>query len=124
MLVPNDMEALFKRGPSFETGVDLVMVLQPSAPAAAAAKGAGPEGAGPAAQQPAQVSVVVEVVGRLQRAAMAANSVQVSCGVDVMSLEPKYIWMARFLQVGVEGRMAEFLHRVGIPYGGHTLWWV
>ncbi|KXZ49102.1 hypothetical protein GPECTOR_23g33 [Gonium pectorale] len=82
VLVPNDMEALFKRGPVFETGVDLVLALQP-----------------PSGQAPPP-DVVVEVVGRLQRAALAATSVQVSCGVDVLSVEATYMWMARFSEEG------------------------
>ncbi|GIL86644.1 hypothetical protein Vretimale_11534 [Volvox reticuliferus] len=81
VLVPNDMEALFKRGPAFETGVDLVLVIQPTLP-----------------QQPPAMDVIVELMARLQRTALAANSVQVSCGVDVMSLDPQYMWMARFPQ--------------------------
>ncbi|GIM07379.1 hypothetical protein Vretimale_11534 [Volvox reticuliferus] len=75
------MEALFKRGPAFETGVDLVLVIQPTLP-----------------QQPPAMDVIVELMARLQRTALAANSVQVSCGVDVMSLDPQYMWMARFPQ--------------------------
>ncbi|EFJ46474.1 hypothetical protein VOLCADRAFT_92979 [Volvox carteri f. nagariensis] len=81
VLVPNDMEALFKRGPAFETGVDVVLVLQPASQ-----------------EQPVATDVLVELVGRLQRAALVANSVQVSCGADVMSLDTQYMWMARFPQ--------------------------
>ncbi|GLI67641.1 hypothetical protein VaNZ11_011890 [Volvox africanus] len=81
VLVPNDMEALFKRGPAFEAGVDLVLVMQPASP-----------------QQPPAMDAIVELMGRLQRTALAANSLQVSCGVDVMSLDPRYMWMARFPQ--------------------------
>ncbi|GLC41701.1 hypothetical protein PLESTB_000686500 [Pleodorina starrii] len=89
VLVPSDMEALFKRGPAFESGVDLVLVLQP----ASASQGQGQQ-----QQQVVPSEVVVELAGRLQRAAMAANAVQVSVGADVMSLDTKYVWMARFPQ--------------------------
>lgn len=94
VLVPNDMEALFKRGPSFEAGVDLVLVLQPTAISQQQQEVTGP------AVAAVPTDVVVEVVGRLQRTAMSAGSVQVSCGADVMSLDTRYVWMARFLHEG------------------------
>ncbi|GFR44454.1 hypothetical protein Agub_g5686 [Astrephomene gubernaculifera] len=116
VLVPNDMEALFKRGPAFEAGVDLLLFLEPAAAAeqtaakeaertvgaaeaaTSEAAGAGPavatgQAVGPAALQP---EMLVELVGRLQEQALAAGSVQVSCGEDVTSLEPRFVWMARF----------------------------
>ncbi|KAG2429971.1 hypothetical protein HYH02_013922 [Chlamydomonas schloesseri] len=107
VMVPNDMEALFKRGPAFDVGVDLVLTLEPAgavaaaaaaaataAPAAAAAEGAA---AAPAAAS-VPMDVVVDVVGRMQRAALALSAVQVSCGQDVMALDTRFVWMGRFPQ--------------------------
>ncbi|PNH09485.1 hypothetical protein TSOC_003882 [Tetrabaena socialis] len=81
VLVPNDMEALFKRGAAFDTGVDVILSLEPAAGAEAPA-----------------VDLIVETVGRLQSAAMAVNSVQVSCGADLLSMTSKLMWMGRFPQ--------------------------
>lgn len=101
-MVPNDMEALFKRGPAFDVGVDLVLMLEPAAavsPAAAEAAVAAAEGSAAPAAAAVPMDVVVDVVGRMQRAALALSAVQVSCGQDVMALDSRFVWMGRFPQV-------------------------
>ncbi|PNW73251.1 hypothetical protein CHLRE_14g625000v5 [Chlamydomonas reinhardtii] len=101
VMVPNDMEALFKRGPAFDVGVDLVLMLEPAAavsPAAAEAAVAAAEGSAAPAAAAVPMDVVVDVVGRMQRAALALSAVQVSCGQDVMALDSRFVWMGRFPQ--------------------------
>ncbi|KAG2423431.1 hypothetical protein HXX76_015302 [Chlamydomonas incerta] len=94
--VPNDMEALFKRGPAFDVGVDLVLMLEPAGAETAVA--AADEGAEAPAAATVPTEVVVDVVGRMQRAALALSAVQVSCGQDVMALGSRFVWMGRFPQ--------------------------
>ncbi|KAG2492290.1 hypothetical protein HYH03_009530 [Edaphochlamys debaryana] len=94
VLVPNDIEALFRRGPAWETGVEALLVLQPTAAPAVAAGAKGIAAPAPAPALP--MDVVVETVGRLQQTALAAGCVQVSCGADVMSLDTKLVWTGRF----------------------------
>lgn len=104
--MPNDMEALFKRGPAFDTGVDLVLKLRPLQDKQQQQQ-EGSGSPGPAAA-PAASPEVVAAVGRLQAAAMAEGCVQVSCGYDTMNLQPQYVWMGRFLQV----RLPRVVHYV------------
>ncbi|PNH09489.1 hypothetical protein TSOC_003884 [Tetrabaena socialis] len=79
VLVPNNEDALLKQGPAFDTGVDVILSLEPAAGAAA-----------PTAD------LIAETVVRLQSAATETNSVQVSCGADLLSMTPKLMWMGRF----------------------------
>lgn len=82
VFVPNDMEALFKRGPAFDAGLDLVLLLQ-RAPQA-------------------EAEAFRMTVSELQAAALSGGpdgtsaAVQVSAGVDVLSLDERYVLMARF----------------------------
>lgn len=99
VLVPNDMEALFKRGPAFDTGVDLVLKLRPLQDKQQQQQQEGSSSSPGPAAAPAASPEVVAAVGKLQAAAMAEGCVQVSCGYDTMNLQPQYVWMGRFLQV-------------------------